>query len=395
MANIVIWEVASGLDGGQRVSLDIYESLKDRHRCLFLVPGEGPLTGEFRKRGIPHRIVPLGAYRRGGKSLKDMGEMARRFPPVSMQSLAYIRAHGADLIYSNGARSFIWSGLVGSLLGIPVIWHVHNVFSDYKTRVLLQALGRMPSVKQVVCVSRQSRHQFPALAGKSRVIYNGVDIRAFNNGGAYEVRREFAIPAHRAIVAHLATIMQPKGQEVLLQAAPQVLQECPDTHFLLVGGVSQGYEDYYARLQGLVRELALSGHVTFTGFSHQVPAILKDVKVNTVNSAHLFESCPLVVLEAASLGVPTVGTDLGGTPELIRHGVTGLVYQPGNPDELARHIIRLLMDDGFYQKLGENCRQYVQEFSLANFTANIRQLVSQCLREEDRSAGSSLDMAVL
>jgi glycosyltransferase involved in cell wall biosynthesis len=392
MATVVIWEVSSQLAGGQQVSLQIYDSLKDHHRCVFFIPGEGPLSAALQDRGAAYYCLSLGTYRSGRKGLADMAQLVGRFPRAFHRAWSHLKDLNADLIYANGARSFPWAGILGQILGLPVIWHVHNLFNDAKTRWLLEIMGRLPAVKQVVFVSRQSCSQFPKLQGKSRVIYNGVDGKKFTPGPS-EIRRRYQIPAHKRLVAHIAAIMPRKGQKVFLAAMPRILAACPEAHFLLVGGVADGAGDYYQGLRRLAQDMGLGEHLTLTGFSTQVPAILREVRVNTVNSVTLFESCPLVILEAASLGVPTVGSDLGGTSELIRNGFTGLLYPPGNSEELARQVVKLLTDNDAYQTMSVNCREYAQQYSLPNFSANLRHLVSRYLREGDRSAGVSLDVA--
>ncbi|MCD6193246.1 MAG: hypothetical protein J7L26_07215, partial [Candidatus Aminicenantes bacterium] len=88
------------LAGGQKVSLDILDALKDDYRCIFFVPEEGPLTKELTQRGVKYEIIPLGNYSVGKKGFKDIVKLFYNFPNVFKEAYHYIKKSKIDLIYS-------------------------------------------------------------------------------------------------------------------------------------------------------------------------------------------------------------------------------------------------------------------------------------------------------
>jgi len=377
MKSIVIWESLSILAGGQKVSLDILDALKDDYRCIFFVPEEGPLNRELTQRGVRYEIIPLGNYSIGKKRFEDIVKLSYNFPNVFKEAYKYIKKNKIDLIYSNGARSFIWSSIIGSLLSIPVVWHMHSLFKDLKSILILSRLGKLKAVKKIVFVSNAAKSQFPSLSDKSTVVYNGIDLDKFDKKLLHSyIRKEFNIPNSNKIISTISWIMKPKGQHIFIKSIPYILNEYENVHFLLVGGIREGYMNYYELLIKDIRKLGIEKHVSFTGHRDDVQSLIKDIYINTVNSV---ESCPIIILEAACFGVPTVGSNIGGTLELIRNVETGLVYKFGDEKDLAEKIVFLLKNEDLYKILRKNCMLYVKNFDIGLFNNKIKKIIYESL----------------
>jgi glycosyltransferase involved in cell wall biosynthesis len=376
---ILIWESLNIIAGGQRVSLNVSDALKNHYSCFFFLPAKGPLADALEGKNIPYFLLPLGNYSTSRKSLIDVIKLIFRFPYTFLKAYNILKSNGCDLIYANAARAFIWATLLGKVLSIPVIWHVHNCFNDRKSIVLLNLMGQLKSVKRVVFVSNTVREQFPKLNNKSEVIYNSIDETLFTNENLQNGNsmRDLGVPEGKKVVSTIGLIMPEKGQDVFLKAMPMVLKEYKDVHFLIIGGVRDSH--YYQRLLKQVNTLKLDSYVTFTGHRTDIPEIFKMTYLNTINSVVRFEACPLVILEGGASSVPTIGSDIGGTSELIKHLETGLLYERNNEKKLAEAIVKLLKDEELYKNMRENCVKYSRIFDSQEYREKIYNVVSQVI----------------
>jgi glycosyltransferase involved in cell wall biosynthesis len=147
-----------------------------------------------------------------------------------------------------------------------------------------------------------------------------------------------------------------------LRAARILLDEGRDVRFLVIGAVSVE-KSYKSEMEELARKLNLEGNVIFTGQREDVADILRDVDL--VVHPSLSEGLSNVILEAMAAALPVVATRVGGTPELVRDGATGLLVPPGNASDLAQAIARLLDDPALARGFGDTGRQrIIQEFSI-------------------------------
>jgi glycosyltransferase involved in cell wall biosynthesis len=165
----------------------------------------------------------------------------------------------------------------------------------------------------------------------------GVDLQAFHPGvSGASVRRELGLTG--PAVGIVADLRSSKGHRYLLEAAPAILAAVPGTRFLIVGdGVGR------ADIRGRIEALGLARHVLMTGFRRDVPEVLAALDVLALPSIRS-EATSQVLLQALSVGTPVVATTVGGSPEVIRDGETGLLVPPADPARLAGAIIALLAD---------------------------------------------------
>ena len=208
---------------------------------------------------------------------------------------------------------------------------------------------------------------------KIRVVLNGVD-RRFSpqfQGGA---RTQLDLPESRFIVLFIGLLAPVKGLEILLQAMPRLEDEKPLC--LLVGEGPLRTE-----LQRQVEEKKLQGQVSFVGArpTAEIPLWLNAADVLVLPS--FSEGRPNVVLEAQACGVPVVATQVGGTPELIRDGESGLLVDSGDAGGLATAIRRLIDDKDLRRRLGEGGRANIKDKGLTweSSAAQVKAIYRQVL----------------
>ncbi|MBE7443732.1 MAG: glycosyltransferase family 4 protein [Planctomycetia bacterium] len=378
MFKILIWESLSILAGGQKVALQIASALGGKYECVFFIPNDGPLALELEKRNIKYHILNIGQYSVGEKKVSDILKYFLKTPKIFVHAYKLIRQEKIQLIYVNAARNFMWSALLGKLMSIPVMWHVHNYFQDNKTKFLIRSMGRFKSVKKIVFVANSVKKQFPALEAKSTVVFNGIETDKFLliNSKVSQIRSEFKIPDFKRIVISIGWLMPTKRQDILLKAVPLILSQIRDVHFIFVGGKREGYESYYNELLDMVHDMGIEDHVTFTGHRVDVPEILKDSCINIITSEEAF---PFTLLEGWASGVPTIGPDYGSIPELIEDNKTGLIYDHTSPNDLSEKIIDLLKDKQKYEKIKGCALGNSKKYDIAQFNKNICSLIDEVL----------------
>jgi len=206
-------------------------------------------------------------------------------------------------------------------------------------------LGRCDAV--VTCSRELAKRIENALAAPLRhhVIYNGVDAGMF-------VPREAPLAPQASIILHVGRFDRIKGQDVLIDAFSRIAAAFPDAMLHLAGDVDDGGPQL-ARLRAQVDGLQLTQRVKFftdVPFA-QIPACYAAASVFAFPSRQ--EAFGLALLEAGSCGLPVVASRVGGIPELIQEGVTGLLVEPEDAAALAQALATLLGDPALARGLGE------------------------------------------
>jgi glycosyltransferase involved in cell wall biosynthesis len=204
------------------------------------------------------------------------------------------------------------------------------------------------------------------------VVPNGVDVERF-----MIITGETISLLEEPIILYVGRLAYRKGLHVLVRAMPLVLKEIPNTQLLIVG---EGYMDRFLRT--LIKSLNLEENVKMLRF-------IPDEKLPELYaSSHLFvlpslycESFGITLLEAMASGRPIIASSVGGIPEVVEDGVTGLLFRRGNVQELADKIIRVLNDNKLAQTLAFNARKLVKErYSWAVIANKMEDLYEKTLK---------------
>jgi glycosyltransferase involved in cell wall biosynthesis len=215
-----------------------------------------------------------------------------------------------------------------------------------------------PHMDRLVAVSRAIIAKIAEERGDAvpvELIYNGVDLSRYDHQGpCCSLRAEYGLPADAQLVGVVARLEPEKGHATLLAAWPEVVRRCPTAYLLIVGEGSQR-----GPLEASARALGIADRVVFTGRRDDVPAVTAALDVAVLPSYR--EAQGLVVLEAMALGRPVVASNVGGIPEMIDDGVSGLLVPPEDPAALAAAIVRLLTDHPFADLLARRGHDLVHE----------------------------------
>ncbi len=329
--------------------------------------GDGPVADEIRALGIP--IVDLGMTAKWRlDALRGLYLLLRRERPSILH---------ASLFHAN-----IAARVLGRAAGVPVIitWR-HGVEIGGTLRESINRwTSRLDDKVVATCnLVRQIEVEHARVPpDKVTTIYNGIDMKDFpsNPGAAAIVRQTFDVQPDSLLIGTIGRLHRAKGLPDLLSAMVRVQEYDPEARLLLVGGGELREE-----LETQAETLGLSNAVIFAGIRNNIPEILGALDLFVLPS--LWEGLPLVLLEAMAAGLPVVATAVGGTPEVVVDGVTGLLVPPHDPQSLAQAIIRLLGDPDLRRRMGQAGRERVERhFTVERMVRETESLYEMLLREK-------------
>jgi glycogen(starch) synthase len=214
---------------------------------------------------------------------------------------------------------------------------------------------------RVICCSdymvQHVKWAFGLPSDKLAMVPNGVSLQCFDGLNSQDLgafRSKYALPGEK-IVLYVGRLVYEKGIHILVNAVPKVLQKA-DAKFVIVG---TGYMK--EQLSNIVKSMGLEHKVMFTGFIDEL-SLLKLQKCADVSVVpSLFEPFGIVALEAMAAKSPVVVSDTGGLSEIVDHDVTGVKVYPNNADSLAWGITKVLVDEGYRNRIMENAYRKIQE----------------------------------
>jgi glycosyltransferase involved in cell wall biosynthesis len=361
--------------GASRSLLRLAQRLDhSRFTPLVLLPERGPLQNLLADSGIEVLIFPrLRVITRPILRSPSLLPWLLGFTP-SAQALARIaRERNIDLIHTN-TGVICNSALAARFAGIPHIWHIRDWFQEFGPLWKPYSRYILALSKKVLCVSRAIAGQFPP-SPKIEVLNNGIDLSEFppiTTDERHASRHAHGFTSDDLVVGTVGRIkFHRKGQETLLQTAAQLQAEGKKIKVLLTGGPAPGAEDHFHRMHRLAADLGIAENVVFTGELANTRPSYAAMDIFVLPSAQP-EPFGGVVMEAMSLGLPVIGTNIGGTPDQIAEGETGFLIPPSDPKALAQALARLIENPRLRESMGRASRTRIEtRFPISETIRNI------------------------
>jgi glycogen(starch) synthase len=206
---------------------------------------------------------------------------------------------------------------------------------------------------KVICCSRymeeEVKHVFQVPGDKIEIIPNGIRPEAYQPLSQYSFREQFHLSPEEKIVFYIGRLVQEKGVQILIEAAPLILERFPQTTFVIAG---KG--PFEVNLKNRTRELGLEGKVHFLGYIDDQARndLYHDAAAAVFPS--LYEPFGIVALEAMASGTPVVVSSVGGLDEIVEHEKDGLKVYPNDARSLAEQVCRILAAEDWAASLAEN-----------------------------------------
>lgn len=314
--------------------------------------GWGPIGDELERSGV--RAVALGAA--GAFDLRAAGRL-----------LSLLRRERIQILHAHLYLANIAARVIGRMAGVPVVIGTHHD-TDLEIglfgRLCEAATGSM-SDTVLACSEAVRRHAIRAYGlghGQVRTLRNALPDPGetwSDPARRVDLRRELGAAPGERLVGSVGRLIEPKkGLPVFLAAARRIAERLPDVRFVIVGdGPAR------QRLEQMARRLGVAHLTTFAGERRDIPRVMEalDLLVQPSN----WEGFGLTLLEAMAAGRPVVATRVGGMPEVVVHGRTGLLVPPGDPDALAGACLEILSDGERAARFGAAGRQRARaDFSI-------------------------------
>jgi glycosyltransferase involved in cell wall biosynthesis len=358
------------------------------HTVHAVLPSPGPLHDRLHAAGIPVEIIPF-----RGRQLRQLP----RVTAAELRLLRLVRAFQPDVIHAHLLKAVMSCRLAAMgyrpalrVSQLPGIVHLHSPVLRWLDQLTL-------SRDDVVIGScRAIADRYRAMGARTvAVSYYGCDVRRVDprtSGEAF--RREFGLAEGTpkvGMVAHMyPTRMRAfretgvKGHEVFLDAVPLILQAVPDARMFVVGDELAGDGGYRRALQDRAADLGVTGNVRFTGHRSDIAGVLAGLDV--VVSPSIEESASYAMVEALLMEKAVVASDVGGLPDTVRHGETGLLVPPANPLALAEAVTELLADPSRRHELGRRGRdRCLRQFDIDATVAGVQAVYRQALHDLPRA----------
>lgn len=378
---VLFTNVGADLYGADYVLLCLVKSLNPaRFRSIVVVPYEGPLVPELRKAGAEVIAREFPVLRRG--VFTPCGVV--RFAWQTVASVVFLTAltsrEKVDIFHTNTAS--LWSPcFAAAIKRKPHIWQIMELVE--RPKLVRWAMSKMTTVfsTRVFCISDAVRKHF--LEGNSRyapkfqTLYHGVDPAEYNPTAAGDphLRERLGISKEAFVILYAGRFSEWKGQDVLAVAArilcDRGLAHRFDMHFIFLGSCFPGYEHCQTDLAAELESLPEPRRAHLDGFQRNLPDWMKAADVFVLPSKRP-EPNATVLIAAMTMGMPCVGTNIGGTVETINQGETGLLVPPGDPEALAEAIAHLASDASLRGNMGRQGRLRATElFSVDKYCRTV------------------------
>jgi len=358
------------------------------HIVQVVLPGRGALADHLLKAGIGVEIIPF-----KGKRLRDQP----RIIAAELKLARFIRSFQPDIIHAHLFKAVLCCRLAA--IGYPKALRVAQMPGMvHLYSPPFRWLDRWTLARDDLIIGscRAIADRYRVMGARTvAVSYYGFDVRKFDpltSGAGF--RQEFGLADDTptvGMVAHMyPTSMRAyrengvKGHEVFLDAVPLILQRVPDARMFVVGDESVGNGDYRRRLEARAAALGLNGRVHFTGHRSDIASVMAGLDV-AVNPSIQDSACGTMV-EALLMRKGVVASNVGGLPDTVQDGETGLLVPPADPAALAAGVTELLTNPALRLEMGSRGRERcLRRFDIDTTVAELENIYRLALHTSKRA----------
>ena len=353
---------------------------------VLLPKEEGPLVDALRKEGLSYKVIPMPpSFLRISRSQpwRSLFLACVSLPGVLLYLIQVVRAlREADpsVIHTTGLKCHYLSALMKPWVRAKVLWHLRDIYPPGLNRSCLRALGRWMKI-QIIANSEATARAFGGGTQEIPVVYNGLDPEQYFPRPNARFRDLLQISSATPVIGLVGVFSRWKGQLEFIEMAKRLTAAGVDARFVLIGdsiydtltdgGVAGGFRK---ELEDRVRLLGLSERFHFTGFDQDVVGALNGLDI-LVHASLKPEPFGRVVLEAMACGIPVVAARDGGIPEFVEDRKTGVLYSPGNIEEMSLAVQELISHPDQRAALAREARNvFLKRFTAKSYAEGVMKI---------------------
>jgi glycosyltransferase involved in cell wall biosynthesis len=330
------------LGGQERVVLDLATAQRAHGDDVLVVsiapPPEGPIAAELRAAGV---------------RAETLAKRPSFDPSLPVRLALRLARERVDIVHTHNPQALIYGALAGRLVGARVVHTKHGINPDRTRRLWLRrAAARLVDAYVVVtpALARIATHECDP--DRVHVVANGIDMSVFapRPDVRNASRRELGLPEDAWVVGTVGRLAPEKDQATLVKAVAPLLGE---GRYLVIVGDGPERDALHA----VIRDANVDRYVRMTGVRSDVARLLSAFDAFALPSRT--EGLPLVLLEAMASELPVVASSVGGIPDLVAAGVTGVLVPPSDVPALRAALLMLAGNPAFAHKMGRAARQQV------------------------------------
>lgn len=361
---IALIQYSSNRDGSAFSGLLLADGFREAgYRTHVLFGHSGPMLEEYRAHGHGVGVQAHASWLRHSHLFRFGRDVFHEWE-ASSEFQKEIESLAPTLVYLNTSVS-LTAALAARRTGIPMVWHLRELFADVggemRVPALLKPFVRRTFVRRaarIVVPSRAiAKNMLGRYAVQADVVPNAASTTFFHNRTSRVTASEkFELPTEAVVVGLPGMIRPMKGHSFFLKAMAPLLKERSEVLLAVTG---TGKERYLDQLRSEVDALGITDRVRFLGVVEDMPAFYRSCDVTVVPSRS--EPFGRTIIESMASRTPVVASRVGGIPEIIRHGETGLLFEYGHGEELVGHVRRLLDHPDEAAALSERAFRAAQE----------------------------------
>lgn len=352
------------LGGVERGSVDLARALKKRgHECVVISSG-GELVKELQKMGTPHYELPVHQ-----KSIFSLGLVSRLAEVIEREKI--------DLVHARSRVPAWLAWLAARRTNRPFVTTCHGYYSKHLFSRVMGWGKRVIVISNVI--GRHMIDDFGVSPEKIRLIHRGVDLTQFEIAGKSP---EPNAGSKKFKIINIGRLSPIKGQLEFIKAVHELRRTLPSLEVLIVGSEGENKSKYTDLLRKTIQQLNLESCVKLLGTRRDIPELLAQSDL-LVLSTIVPEAFGRVIIEAGAVGTPVVATNQGGVLDIIDHEKNGLLVTPGDSNEMAEAMLRILKDPDTARRYAENLKRKVQtEFSADQMTEKTLKVYDEVMGEK-------------
>jgi glycosyltransferase involved in cell wall biosynthesis len=263
-----------------------------------------------------------------------------------------VKEGNIDLIHSHLTRATYFASVSSLFRRIPAVSTVHIANHDQIYKRIARGSNRLIAVSNFV---RGTLHGRDVPDRFIDTVYNGTEFAEFESFNPAGVKAELGIPDDRKLVGLVGRVCEEKGHLIMIEAMKDVIRNHPAAHLVFVGRIDAGFRP---EMDSAIQANGIGGNLTLTGNRTDIPRMLDSFEFTVMPSRK--ETFGVAAIEAMARRRPVVASRIGGLPEVVRHGQTGLLVDL-RPDEVSEAVSYLLANKSEREQMGTLGRILVEE----------------------------------